>query len=127
MLNFLKDLQFGVRALRRMPGSALISVVVLGLGIGLCSFMFSVIYGVFFRGLDIPDSSRVFVVMETRADQDEFNRPVPLRDFAAMRERQTAFTGLLGVSGAEITLSTAEGAWRLEAAAATANTFELMG
>ena len=33
MHPFLKDLKSGVRALRRMPGSALISVVVLALGI----------------------------------------------------------------------------------------------
>jgi predicted permease len=127
MHNYLKDLLSGVRALRRMPGSALISVVVLGLGIGLCSFMFSIIYGVFFRGIDVPDAHRVFVVHSTRPADEEFSAPVQLRDFVVWRERQTSFSGLLGVSGGELTLADVGGAWRFEAARVTANAFDVLG
>jgi predicted permease len=125
-LTFLKDLRVGVRALRRMPGSAAISVVVLALGIGLCSFMFSVIYGVFFRGLDVPDPGRVFVVYTTDPEEDEFTRPVPIHDFADLRERQTSFEGLLGVSGAAVNVSDGSAAWRIQGVAITANAFDVL-
>ena len=46
MVAFLKDLRFGARALIKKPGSAIVSVVVLSLGIGLSAFMFSLVYGV---------------------------------------------------------------------------------
>ena len=45
-----------------MPGSAAISVIVLAIGIELCTFMFSIIYGIYFRGMDIPGAERVFIV-----------------------------------------------------------------
>ena len=32
----------------RMPGSAAVAVVVLAIGIGLCTFMFSLVYGIYF-------------------------------------------------------------------------------
>ena len=59
MEALLKDIQFGARALMKKPGSAVISVVVLSLGIGLSAFMFSLVYGVFYRGLGIPEEDRV--------------------------------------------------------------------
>jgi predicted permease len=127
MQSVLKDLVFGVRALRRMPGSALISVVVLALGIGLCSFMFSIIYGVFFRGIDVPDAHRVFVVHSTRPAEEQFSGEAPLRDFQEWRERQTTFSGMLGVSGGEVTLSDAGSAFRLETARVSANAFDVLG
>jgi predicted permease len=124
MHSFLKDMLFGVRSLRRMPGSAIVSVVVLAMGIGFCSFMFSVIYGVFVRGLDIPESDRFFVVQSLTPDGEQ---SVTLHDFFDFRERQKSFSALMGVSGAAVTVSDAGGARRLQGVSITANTFEVMG
>jgi putative ABC transport system permease protein len=99
MGTILKDLEFGARSLKRMPGSAAVAVVVLAIGIGLCSFMFSIIYGIYFRGLDIPDADRVFLVYETNVEQNQMQRSVPIQNLMDWRERQTSFEGLLGHYG----------------------------
>ena len=46
-----KDFLFGYRSLLKRPASAIISVLVLSVGIGLSTFMFSIVYGVWLRGL----------------------------------------------------------------------------
>ena len=126
MRTLVKELTVGLRSLRRMPGSALISVVVLALGIGLCSFMFSVVYGVYYRGLNVPDPGRVFVLMTTRAEGDQFNRPVPIQDLADWRERQSSFTGLLGTSGATVNVSDAEEPRRFQGERLSANALDVL-
>lgn len=128
MGTILKDLRFGARSLARMPGSAAVAVLVLAIGIGLCSFMFSVIYGLYFRGLDIPDADRVYLVYETNLQQDQSQRAVPIQNFMDWRERQTSFEGLLGTYGG--TINVAGGSQepiRLAGAFVTANTFSALG
>ena len=51
-----KDFVFGYRSLLKRPASAIISVLVLSVGIGLSTFMFSIVYGVWLRGLDVSES-----------------------------------------------------------------------
>jgi predicted permease len=128
MGTILKDLEFGARSLKRMPGSAAVAVVVLAIGIGLCSFMFSIIYGIYFRGLDIPDADRVFLVYETNVEQNQMQRNVPIQNLMDWRERQTSFEGLLGHYGG--TLNVAGGAdepMRFQGAFVTANSFSVLG
>lgn len=62
MHSIRQDLLLGVRALRKEPGSAVIASLTLALGIGLCVISFSLVYGVFLRGLDIPEPDRVTLI-----------------------------------------------------------------
>jgi putative ABC transport system permease protein len=121
-----KDLKFGARALSRMPGSAVISVLVLALGIGLCTSIFSLIYGVYFRGLNVPDADRLYVAYETKVEQDQLQRSVPIQNFVDWRERQTAFEGLLGLTNGTVNLSGSEAPVRFQGASMTANAFTLL-
>ena len=57
-----RELWVALRGLRRYPGTAAAAVGVLALGIGLCAFMFSLVYGAFFRGLGLEDESAVRVL-----------------------------------------------------------------
>jgi putative ABC transport system permease protein len=62
MHNWLADLRFGLRILRRNPGFALAAVVVLALGIGANTAIFSIINGVLLRPLPYQDSSRIMQI-----------------------------------------------------------------
>jgi predicted permease len=122
-----KDLRFGARALLKKPGSATISVLVLALGIGLSTFMFSIVYGVFFRGLDTPDAHELRIVNRTDASQPpEFTFGVPLHDYHDFLERQSGFAGLAAYQGGTVNVTGAEGPERFTGAFVTANLFEVM-
>ena len=78
--TLINDMRYGARALLKQPGSALISVLVLALGIGLSTFMFSLIYGVFFRGLDVPEASQLMMIY--RGDEAQSPRLVRTPELA---------------------------------------------
>ena len=122
-----KDLKYGVRSLTRMPGSAAISVAVLALGIGLCSFMFSLIYGLYFRGLGFPEEDRLLVIWETNVELNQTQRSLSIQDFADFRERQTSFEGLLGFYSGTVNVAGSEAPVRYQGAFVTSNTFDILG
>jgi putative ABC transport system permease protein len=59
MHQVVRDLVFGVRLLRRAPGLAIISALVVALGIGTTTAIFSVVYGVMLRPLPYPEPDRL--------------------------------------------------------------------
>jgi len=60
--NWLSDLRFALRFLRRNRGTTLIAV--LALGIGSTTAIFSVVYDVLLRPLPFPDSERIVAVFQ---------------------------------------------------------------
>ena len=64
MENWLSDLRFALRFLRRNRGTTLIAVLALALGIGATTAIFSVVYDVLLRPLPFPDSERIVAVFQ---------------------------------------------------------------
>ena len=126
METLLKDLRFGARALARMPGSATIAVVVLAIGIGLCSFMFSVIYGVYFRGLNVPEGDRVVTVTMSNPELDRVSWPLRIQDYVDLRERQTSFVEMGASYNGTVNVSGAEAPVRFQGAFVTAELMRLL-
>jgi predicted permease len=62
MRNLWSDLRFGMRILRRNPGFTLAAIVVLALGIGANTAIFSIVNAVLLRPLPYPDASRIMQV-----------------------------------------------------------------
>ena len=124
---FLKDLRSGARALAKQPGSALLSALILALGIGLSTFMFSLVYGVLMRGLDVPEPDRIAVVarVDTRQGGDD-DAPMSSQDFLDFRERTRSFDGLLGYYGGTVNLADDERPERYQGAWVTANAFDVL-
>ena len=76
-----------LRSLARKRRSTLAAIAAIALGIGLSSTMWSVVDGVFLRGLPVPDGNRIVTI----ASQGGPGWPMPAQDFLSLRETQDVF------------------------------------
>jgi putative ABC transport system permease protein len=128
MEALLQDLRFGLRALWKSPGFAVVSTVTLALAIGVNTSIFSLVNAIVFADLPMQESPTVALVRGTNAelqiDQgsvspadylDLVERSRSFESLTALTEGQWILTGLdqpLRVTGLEITAGLLE-AWKL--------------
>jgi len=121
MLSFVHDIRFGVRALRRRPVFAAITIGTLALGIGATTAVFSVLEAVVLRPLPYDDPEDLVQIWETfpdwldhpqlRDDWDVVYLAWP--DYIRLRDGTTQFQA---VGGYDFTAGILAGAGRPERA-----------
>jgi putative ABC transport system permease protein len=79
MDTLLQNIRIGVRSLRRTPGFALVAVLILALGIGLSTAVFTVADAVLLRRLPVHDQDRLVVLWGLARDR-AFDYPLPFSD-----------------------------------------------
>ena len=126
MRAVLQDLLLGLRTLRKERASAAIASLTLALGIGACTIAFSLVYGVFFRGLDVPEANRLILISRSVPSRDIDFMGVNRHDLYDWRAQQTAFEGLGTFETGTVNLSGTEGPERYDGAFVSANIFELL-
>ena len=70
--DLLQDMQYAVRTLRRMPGFAAVAMLVLAVGIGATTLMFTVINSVLLRPLSYPEPERLLTLHGATEKLGEF-------------------------------------------------------
>ncbi len=129
MQNFLFDLRFVVRQLRKSPGFTVTAVLMLAFGIGATTAIFSIVEGVLLRPLPFPDSGRLMVLADRLAGVDiggngEVGVTVP--DIRAYSRDTKSFTALGGYTGAGYELSGVDEPAQVNAARLTAGVFSAL-
>jgi putative ABC transport system permease protein len=130
MRNFLADLRFGVRMLRKSPGFALTVIAVLALGIGANAAVFSVIDAVLLRSLPLRDPERLVMIWEKNpalGGSIGERVPVAYTNFLEWTRRATQFEAIGGFEDANFNLTSGSEPERIEGARASANIFTLFG
>lgn len=128
MGNLWMDLRYALRGLVLKPGLAVVSVVALGLGIGLTTAMFSIVNGVVLRGLPVEEPQEIMAFNRVNPSQSQSRLLGRIHDFFDLRERQTTFEGLSAMALNAVNVSAPGTAPELIAAAdVSANTFDLLG
>ena len=71
--QFLREVRYGIRTLRRTPGFAIIAVLVMALGIGANVAQFTVVRSVLLKPLPFKDPDRLMMLYESRDQSKEYN------------------------------------------------------
>ncbi len=120
--DVISDLRYAVRALRRNPAFTVTAVLVLGLGLGATTAVFSVMYSVVLAGLPYPEPDRLVMVVEKNAPTNAWN--ISTADATGIREQQRSFEAWGEVSRTEAALSGAGSPERVMIARASAGFFQ---
>jgi predicted permease len=102
--DFLGDLRYAGRALRRSPGFALLAVVIMALGIGANTAVFSVVNAVLLKPLPYRGADRI-VTLATDLPTGERIALVSLANFRDWRDENSAFEAMATYRGGEFPVS----------------------
>jgi len=124
----IKDLRFAFRQMLKQPGFAFIAVLVLALGIGANTAIFSVVNAVLLRPLPYPQSDRLVLVRERTSVYDSGS--VSLPNYLDWRASQRGFIDLALIRRGDANLSGATSdveAERVGSARVTHNFLSVLG
>lgn len=92
-----QDLKHAFRMLRRSPGFAVVVMLVLAIGIGVNTMVFSVVNAVILKPLPYKNADRIVIPWQRNKEGLEFGMSV--RDFAPFREKSQAFEYVAAYQG----------------------------
>jgi len=119
------DLRYALRGLRRNPGFTATAVLVLGLGLGATTAVFSVMRAVVLAHLPYPDPDQLVIVVEKNSPTNIWS--ISTADATAIREQQRSFEAWGVISRDEAALSGTGHPERIAVARASAGYFKAVG
>ena len=126
MDTLIKDVRYGLRSLRRRPGFSIIVILVLGLGIGATSAIFSIVDALMLRSMPYPQSEHLVLLREINAKGNQVRVAEP--NFEDMRAQSKSFEALAIAAGSFPLVVTGPGeAARVNISYASADLFKAMG
>jgi putative ABC transport system permease protein len=106
MSTFFPDLRSAFRSLQKAPGFSLAVIVTLGVGIGLNAALFSAVYGVLLRPLDVPQPERLYTVWQNMESRDGTRQEgTGFAVFSDWRARNRAFSQMAAFRRQAVDLS----------------------
>lgn len=109
LTDFLDDVRYAIRSLRRTPGLAAFVVITLALGIGMTATPFSMLDALIFRPYPVPNPSSVVTLVSTSQDNgfDNFS----YREYLEIRDQTKSYDGVIANAAlAAVGFSTKPGA-----------------
>jgi macrolide transport system ATP-binding/permease protein len=120
-----QDFRFALRQMRKNRGFAAATVLILALGIGAATTIFSLVDAVLLRPLPFPNPSQLVDVGETVAMIPD--APFSYQDFLDYQKSSTSFSGFDAFTGTGYQLPTAEGAENADGVRVSGGFFNTLG
>ena len=124
MTGFIQDIRYALRALKRAPGFAAVSILTLALGIAATTIVYSIVDGILLRPLPIKDGDRVMLARET---YNGIDGSISWPDFEDWQKRQTSFEQLAAWRGLASNLTRVEQPRRVMSRQMTGNMLSVLG
>ncbi|MGC2109334.1 MAG: ABC transporter permease [Candidatus Korobacteraceae bacterium] len=86
------DFRYALRQLRKNPGFSTTSILILALGLGACTAIFSAVYPILFEPLPYPHASRIMMIWEMRSEGSPLD--VTFATFHGLTERSRSFDAM---------------------------------
>jgi hypothetical protein len=99
--DFLQDLRYTLRTLRRMPGFAVVALLTLALGSGATTVMFTVINGVLLKPLPYAEPDKLVTLQEKTEKANQFGNlwSVAYPNFIDCKNQTHSYGGGLALQG----------------------------
>jgi hypothetical protein len=125
--GFLQDLRYGIRILLRAPGFTIVAVLVLALGIGANSAVFTIVNALLFRPLNNGHTQALVGVYSRDTKRPDRYRGFSYPNYLEIRERSGLFAELGALDRTMIGLSEHGVTRRIFAAITSSNYFTTLG
>lgn len=127
MSSFWQDIRYAVRTLGRSPGFAVVVVVILAVGIGANTAIFSVVNAVLFKRLPYHEPDRIVVLQEQKLQQGLDRIASSHHTLLYWREHNQVFESVAGVEGHRFYVTGPEKSRHVIAFAVSPGYFSVMG
>ncbi len=123
----LRDLRFAFRQLLKNPGFTAIAVLVLALGIGANTAIFSLINAFLFKPIVALQPDRLVGIYSHDVEHDSSWREFSIPNFQDLQRQSDVFDGIFAMSPNQVGLAEGETTRRVASLTVSANFFEVLG
>ena len=122
----LRDARYAVRMVRKSPGMSLVVILMLALGIGSTTAIFTFVNGILLRPLPFPEPNQLVMLWEVPPHTKKPN-VVALGNFVSWKQRSHSFQSLAAFLGAPMNLVTPQQSEQVPGLKVTSDFFATLG
>jgi predicted permease len=103
--DFLRDIRYGFRMLRKSPGVTAAVILALALGVGANTAIFGIVNGFLLRPLPVPSPAQITVLAIQQKDAPPGSSGFSYPEFSDFRRQANAFSDIFGLALSSVRLT----------------------